>query len=220
MPWSYSAITTFEKCPKRYYHTRVACDVQDEGSAATRYGTRAHEAAEVYIRDGTSLQGMFKFMEPTLEALNRMDGDKHTEFRMGVLKTNSGYLPTSFDDPDAWYRGVADLLVVNGRKGFLTDYKTSKSARYADERQLDLMAGAAFVHFPQLEKIKSSLLFVVSNEMIVKTHYAQSRDQYMSVFDDQLKRLAVARETNVWNPVSSPLCGWCPVVECAHNCKR
>jgi hypothetical protein len=159
-------------------------------------------------------------MEPTLDALNRMQGDKHTEFEMGVRKTNDGYLPTSFLDQNAWYRGIADLLIVNGEKGWLTDYKTGKSARYADERQLDLMAGAAFVHFPQLTKIKSSLLFVVSNEVIVKTHYAQFRDLYLSVFDDQLRRLEVAKETNVWNPVSSPLCGWCPVIECAHNRKR
>lgn len=220
MPWSYSAITTFAKCPKRYYHTRVARDVVDEGSAATRYGTEGHEAAELYIRDGKPLPGKFRFMQSTLDVLNAMQGTKHTEIEMGVRKTNDGYLPTTFDDPEAWYRGIADLLVVNGKKGLLADYKTGKSARYADEKQLDLLAGAAFLHFPTLRKLKSTLLFVVSGEIVHKTHYAEERDAYLSVFDTELQRLEVAHQTGVWNAVSTPLCGWCPVVECPHNTKR
>ena len=36
--WSYSSITLFEQCPKKYYHTRVAKDFKDEDSTATIYG--------------------------------------------------------------------------------------------------------------------------------------------------------------------------------------
>ena len=36
--WSYSSLKTFQQCPKKYYHIKVAKDVKDEGSEATIYG--------------------------------------------------------------------------------------------------------------------------------------------------------------------------------------
>jgi ATP-dependent exoDNAse (exonuclease V) beta subunit len=111
---------------------------------------------------------------------------------------------------------VVDLLIVDGDRAWMVDYKTGKNAKYADTKQLDLMAGAVFAHYPQVEKIKSALLFVVSKEMPKKVHLREHSATYMRVFDNQLARLEAAIENGVWNPKSGPLCGWCPVVDCAH----
>jgi PD-(D/E)XK nuclease superfamily len=119
-----------------------------------------------------------------------------------------------------WWRGIIDLAVVNGSKAVMVDYKTGKSARYADVKQLDLMAGALFAHFPKLERIKSALLFVVSDEVVRKVHVREQQEQYMSVFNPQLDRLEGALLSGVWNPKSSPLCGWCPVTSCPHHIER
>jgi hypothetical protein len=78
------------------------------------------------------------------------------------------------------------------------------------------MAGAIFVKFPQVQKIKSALLYVVSNEFIKKTHRREELDSYMGVFGDQLERLETAMDNGVFNAKSGPLCGWCPVTDCAH----
>jgi hypothetical protein len=85
---------------------------------------------------------------------------------------------------------------------------------------LDVLAAALFLHFPQLELIKSGLVFVVSGEFIYKEHYAELRDSYFSTFDEGLDRLAAAQETGVWNANSGPLCRFCPVTSCEHNRKR
>jgi hypothetical protein len=34
----------------------------------------------------------------------------------------------------------------------MIDYKTGKNAKYADMKQLDLMAGAIFVHYPEVHE--------------------------------------------------------------------
>ena len=36
--WSYSSIKTFDQCPKKYYHLKIAKDVQDGDTTATVYG--------------------------------------------------------------------------------------------------------------------------------------------------------------------------------------
>jgi Protein of unknown function (DUF2800). len=53
--WSYSSIKTFDQCPKKYYHLKVAKDVKDIPGEAALYGTAVHEAAEHFVKDGTPI---------------------------------------------------------------------------------------------------------------------------------------------------------------------
>ena len=214
--WSYSSIKTFDQCPKKYFHLKVAKDVKDEPGEAADYGTAVHEAAELFIKDGTPIPDKFAFMRPIVEPLATKQGAKHTELKLGVKKTDTGFEPCGFFDSGVWYRGIVDLLIVDDTKGWMIDYKTGKNAKYADMKQLDLMAGALFIKHPELETIKSALAYVVSNEFPKKVHKREKLDEYMSVFDDQLDQLDAAMENGVFNPKSGPLCGWCPVTSCEH----
>ena len=215
--WSYSRVNSFKQCPKKYYHLYVKKDVVDRGSAATLYGNKVHKAAEHYIKDGTELPKEYKFMQGALDAFNNIEGEKHCEIRLGVTKEEGEYAPTTFFAKDVWWRGIADLLIINGDTAFIVDYKTSKNTNYADTKQLDLLAGATFLHYPEVKKVKSALSFVVCNRFISKEHTADLYKSYMSVFDDELERIEIALEKDVWNPVESGLCGFCPVTSCEHN---
>jgi hypothetical protein len=214
--WSYSSIKTFDQCPKKYFHLKVVQDVKDEGNEASRYGNDAHAAAEAYIKDGTPIPDTYAVMRPVVEALSKFPGDKHTELRLGIKRTGNGFEPCGFFDKDVWYRGIVDLLIVKGKTAYLIDYKTGKNAKYADMKQLDLMAGAVFIHFPNVVRIKSGLAFVVSNEFPKKNHVREHLNQYLAVFDDQLDQLEAAMDNGIWNAKTSPLCGWCPVTSCEH----
>jgi hypothetical protein len=211
--WSYSSIKTFDQCPKKYFHLKVVKDVKDEPGEAADYGTAVHEAAELFITQGTPIPEKFAFMRPIVEPLAKKQGTKYAEIKLGVT---SDMQPRDFFAKDVWYRGIADLLIVNGDKAWLVDYKTGKNAKYADIKQLDLLAGAIFVHFPKVETINSALLYVVSQEMPRKIHHRQHLLTYMGVFDTQLDRLEAAMDNGVWNPNPSGLCSWCPVESCEH----
>ena len=216
--WSYSSIKTFDQCPKKYFHLKVVKDVKDEPGEAADYGTAVHLAAEEYIRDGKPIPDKFSFMRPIVERLEALPGTKHAELKLGVTEDFS---PCGFFDKDVWWRGIADLLVIDGHRAWCVDYKTGKSARYADTKQLDLLAGAVFTHFPEVMTIKSSLLFVVSGELIPKKHIITERSTYLSVFRDELERLDAAMESGVWNAKTSGLCKqYCPVITCAHNGRK
>jgi len=215
--WSYSRVNSFKQCPKKYYHLYVKKDVQDKGNAATFYGNKVHKAAEHYIKDGKELAREYKFMQGTLDAFNNIEGTKHCEIRLGVAREDGEYSPTTFFGKDVWWRGIADLLILNGDKALIIDYKTSKNTNYADTRHLDLLAGATFIHYPEVKKVKSALSFVVCKGFITKDHTVDMYKSYMSVFDSELERIEVALEKDVWNPVESGLCGFCPVTSCEHN---
>ena len=218
--WSYSSINTFKQCPKKYYHLKVAKDVKDKGSTATLYGQQVHQAAEDYIASETPIPAKFKFLTPIVKALNAIEGEKLCEMKLGVAQTDEGYKPTTFFAKDVWWRGIADLVIINGDTAHSIDYKTSKNARYADTKQLDAVAAALFVHYPQLKKIRSALAFVVSKDFIKKEHTVDLKDSYFASFKPDLDRLAAAEDSDVWNAISGPLCGWCPVVSCEHHRKR
>jgi hypothetical protein len=218
--WSYSSLKTFAQCPKKYYHLKVAKDIVDEGGEAAVYGTLVHKAAEDYLRDGVPIPEKFAYMRPVLDALNKIPGEKHCEIELGIKIRNGKFEACAFDDPDYWWHGIADLAIINHGRAYLVDYKTSKNAKYADIKQLDLLAAALFLHYPTLLEIRSALAFVVSNEFVKKDHDRILKDNYVNVMRPELDRLEAALKADVWNPISGPLCGFCPVSTCIHHRKR
>lgn len=214
--WSFSSLKTFQQCPKKYYHLKEAKDVVDTPHESALYGSSVHKAAENYIRDGEPIPKKYSYMEPILNTLNSVAGDKHCELELGLTEDLQ---PCAFRAPNVWWHGIIDLLIVDKSKqlAHMVDYKTGKSARYADTKQLDYMATAVFAHFPEVVKIKSALLFVVSNEFVRKEHTVSNKADYIQSAMVDIDRLRKAKETKVWNAVSGPLCKFCPVRECEHN---
>lgn len=217
--WSFSSLKTFQQCPKKYYHLKVAKDVQDKGSEATMYGTNAHLACEEYIRDGVDLPPQFSYLKSSLDILNNIEGEKLCEVKLGLTKNLES---CDFDAPNVWWHGVADLVIINRKTGmaYSIDYKTNKNARYADVTQLDLVACGLFAKFPEIQVIKSALLFVVSKDVIRALHLSKTKEKYMQKVLPHLERLEGAFESGVWNPRQSALCGWCPVTHCEHYVNR
>lgn len=214
--WSFSSIKTFDQCPKKYYHLKVARDfAEDQNAEHLLYGTRFHEAAEFYIRDDKPLPPEFDYAKGALDKLKVIDGEKLCEYEMGLTENLE---PCGFKDSGVWWRGIADLIILRDDLAFVLDYKTGKSAKYADKGQLELMALAVFKHFPQVNRVKAGLLFVVANEF-PKAEY--SREQESEMWKKWLTdygKMKTAYSTNVWNPRTSGLCKkHCVVLSCPHN---
>jgi len=213
--WSYSALSLFKQCPRKYYRLRVKKDIPQEESTAMFYGKEAHKAAEDYVRKDTVIPEKFKYIEPYLNILKKLKGEKLCEYEMGLTKDLK---PCEFKDKNYWWRGIADLVVHNGDTAYVIDYKTGKSARYADTKQLEILSVATFLHFPKVNYVKAGLLFVVSKDLI-RTNYVRSQIQeLMNNFNFDVERLDTAFGTNVWNPIPNFTCRkFCPVNDCEHN---
>lgn len=212
--WSFSGLKTYENCPKKFFHLKVAKDVQDPPHESALYGTEVHKAAEDYVRDGTPLPGAFSFMRPQLDALIAISGEKLCEHEMGLKEDLS---PCDFNDPDYFCRGIADLVIIDRDKGraVVVDYKTG-SPKYADTGQLELMALMVFRHFPEIEVIKAGLLFSVTRDFIKAQYRREEMNELPPRFRETVARLRNSMQSGVFNAKSSGLCGWCPVESCKY----
>lgn len=213
--WSYSAVKDFDNCPRKYYELRVAKNYKQEDTEATIYGTAVHKAFEEFVRDGSPLPPEFARFQRFVEPLLKLRGDRYCEHKLGI---RADFSPCEFFAKDVWWRGIPDLLVVNEGAGVarVVDYKTGKSAKYADTAQLELLAAAIMQHFPSVNKVKGALLFVVA-DAIVKAEYTREQlPEIWSKWVGEVGRIANAQRNGVWNEKQGPLCGFCPVKDCLH----
>ena len=215
--WSFSGMKNFEQCPRQYHELKVLKNYPQEETEAQLYGTLFHEAAEYYIRDGTPLPPHFNYVKSTLDNLCSFQGEKLCEYKMALTENLE---PCEFDAPNVWWRGVADLIIVNRdtSSAKIVDYKTGKSAKYADTGQLELMTLALFKYFPEIKKVKAGLLFVVSKDF-VKANYDRTQEAALwAKWLRSYERMKLAYHNNVWNPKTSGLCKkHCAVLSCCHN---
>jgi hypothetical protein len=216
--WSYSSLDLFKQCPQKYYRLRVLKDVKDPPAEHLNYGLAVHKAAEDYIGKGVPIPEKYvAILKTSLDRLNAMEGEKHCELRLGLTQ---GLEPCGFFAPDVWWRGVADLIIIKDDSAYVVDYKTGKSSKYADTKQLELLSLAVFKHFPQVKKIKGGLLFVVANDLI-KANYEQDKaGVYWTKWLEDTGRLEAAITNDVWNAKPNFTCRqYCPVHDCQHNGK-
>jgi len=214
-PWSFSKIKAFEKCPKQFYHLKVVKDYTEPETEAMLYGTEFHEACELYIRDNKELPGRFGYARPMLDALRAKPGEKLCEYELGLTEDLE---PCGFKDENVWFRGIADLIVLDDDTAYVIDYKTGRNTRYADTGQLELMALAVFKHFPQVQKVRGGLLFAVAGKAVKDSYNRSQEPKLWAKWMGDFERMKKAFELDVWNANPSGLCRrHCVVTECPHN---
>jgi hypothetical protein len=126
--------------------------------------------------------------------------------------------PCKFFDKDVWWRGIADFVAVDGETALLVDYKTGKSAKFADTHQLQLLSLALFAHFKELKRIRSGLLFLVSKEFVSVTYTRDEIESGWEHWNKDVNRLKISIESDVWNPSENFTCrNWCAVTDCEYN---
>lgn len=213
--WSYSALKNFEGCKKRYYHEKVAGDFKQQPNEHTTYGTLMHEALEARIKFSTPLPPEFSHLNALVDSLLALTGEKLSEVDLSL---RSDYAPCTADDPRVWYKGFADLLVLNRdrRKALVADFKSGNS-RYADMDQLELYALATFRHFPEIETARGMLLFVKDDKPITKDFSRHETEEKWLRWIGRLDEIRRAREYNNWPAMPSGLCKFCPVSSCVEH---
>ena len=117
-----------------------------------------------------------------------------------------------------WWRGVADLIILQGDTILTVDYKTGKKSQYADLKQLEILALALFKHYPQVKRVKAGLLFLFADDFIKTAYSSDSQSELWTEWVSDVGQLETSVHNNVWNAKPNFTCrGWCPVHSCDHN---
>lgn len=214
--WSYSALKDYINCPRQYHQVRIVKSYTKKITHQITYGKEVHKALEDYVREGKPLLKNYEVYKSALDALITAPGRKYPEHEMALTLDKQ---PCGFNDEGRWVRGIADLLIVDEDHAYIIDYKTG-SDKYPDIKQLRLMALMVFAHFPEVNTIKVGLLFIVRGSFVDEAYERKDIDSLWDSFSDDLTRMKISMETDVWNPNPTPLCGWCPVQTCEYYRER
>ena len=216
--WSYSSISLFQQCPRKYYRMRIVKDIVEPPTPHLDYGKEVHKAAEDYVCGDKPIDPKYAYVKPHLDFLKSLPGLKLCEYEMGLTKE---FKPVGFKDKNVWFRGIADLLIIDGDAAMIVDYKTGKSSQYADTKQLELLSLLTFKHFPHVQSIKAGLLFVVANDFIKSKYNRTEHEKTWVKWLEATQTLEKALELQIWNPKPNFTCNsWCSVRDCYHNGKK
>lgn len=210
MPWSYSSLTAFETCPRRFYHIRVAKDVVDPPTEALTWGNTVHQALEKRLKGEAPLPELLSSFEPYAARVAALPGTLGVEQQVALTEDMQ---PTGWFAKDVWCRGVFDIVIDQGKRIILCDWKTG--ARKPDNDQLQLFAALASVVYPKALYFKT--LFIWLKEK--KTDQAlYSKEDIPKLWQQFLRRVAkyeAAHDTGAFPPKPSGLCRrYCPVRQC------
>ena len=208
--WSYSSLKEYLNCPKQYQEIRVLKRFTKSDTSQTIYGKEVHLALEEYVRDGKPLAKNYEMFKDVVDSLIAIKGEKLCEYKMAIDRDRN---PCDFDDENRWVRGIADLVIIDGDTAFVIDYKTG-SDKYADPKQLRLMSLMLFAHFPDIQKVKGGLLFVLKNSFVQEEYTRDEIDKSWMHFTPSLERLRNSYDMDTWVANPTPLCRYCPVNEC------
>lgn len=211
--WSYSSLTAFESCAKRYYHLKVAKDVKDEKGAAALWGSQVHKHLEDRVALGTPLPQSLERFEPITKRIADAPGQKLVELQLAVT---SSFQPTEWFAKDAWCRGIIDVGVLTGTQAVLWDWKTGR--RKPESDQLKLFAGLAFAHYPKLMTAFTGFIWMSDNKVDKERFERSESADIWGAFAPRVIRLHRAYEEAKFPPKPSGLCrNYCPVPK--HLCE-
>ena len=214
--WSYSNLNLYQQCPKKYYHLRIAKDIKEAPSEAIAFGNKIHKIAQEYIESDKPIPAEYvDAMQPSLDKLKNMSGQKLCENKLGLT---IDLKPCGFFDKNVWWRGIADIIILQDDKAFTVDYKTGKKSQYADLKQLEILSLALFKHYPHIKKVKAGLMFFFADDFVKADYSADDQEQLWGPWVSDVGLLEDSVNSGVWNAKPNFTCrGYCPVTSCAHN---
>jgi hypothetical protein len=209
---SYSSIKLYENCPLRYYRQRVIKDVVDDGGEASKYGERVHEYLEQRLKANTELPQDIAHYEVLCTTVEKIANGGELSIEKELVLTEE-LKPTGWWEPDAWLRSKLDILVLRGDTAYVMDWKTGK--RNPDFFQMQMFACQVFKHFPQVQKCKTSLVWLKHLQMDTEEYTRDQSNQMWADIMKKIRRIYDSAENDVWPARPSGLCRFCPA---RHDC--
>lgn len=212
LAWSFSAISVWKTCRKKFYHLRVAKDVKDGDSEAAAEGKIVHDCLYQYVCKGKDLPIALRQHQGVADAY-RKRGESCDDMQ-GELKLclDDQLKPVDWFSPKAWVRAIVDLLLVKKHIAILVDWKTGK--RKPEFDQLELSAALLSRYMPEIEEFHLVFEWLRDGERDVKKITKGELKQVWKKFFPIIGEIEEAEATTDFPPNPSGLCGWCPVVNC------
>lgn len=206
LPWSYSSVTAFETCPRRYFLTKITKVVSDPPNEAAMHGSMVHKAIEEYLIGTAVFPDKYKEYLPVVDKVLCAKGERKVEYKFALTK---GFKPTEFFAKDAWVRGVFDVNITNGVSATVLDWKLGKVKE--DHDQLKLFAAATFASQPDVDTVHTGYVWLAHGKLTKRSFKRDEAPVIWQEYLPRIRRMEKAQESGDFPPKPSGLCkAWCP----------
>lgn len=229
--WSWSALESFETCPKKHYHTRIKKDYVEPEGEPMKWGKQVHDALANRISKGRRLPETMPYDKQVDEVLKNSDRTQVVMKTEQQLAVTEDMRPCEYFDKrvDPWCRVVADVLKIREDAGVarIVDWKTGKGKFYpdpvtgentCDSDQLALSAAIVFAHYPKIDTAWTQFVWlqedVVTDALITRADLPK----FWSRMLPRVDKMEQAYRTTEYLPKPSGLCvRHCPVTGCPYH---
>lgn len=202
VPWSYSKLSMYEKCPRQARYRYIE-KLPEPPSPHLERGERTHKSMEAWVKAGAPAKAA-----PTEAKVFRdhvsgyMPPDPSKLVVEALWGHDKSWKPTaSYRETWLWIK----LDLAFAASGTVIDWKTGK-AHDSHEDQGNLY-GVAFLHrYPQHKEVNVEFAYLDLGELASMT---VSRRNLRALQGDFEKRVAAMGTDTTFKPRPSKLCGWC-----------
>ena len=218
-PWSYTHLDTFGNCAHQY-HWKYILKNKEPPTPEMLEGHKVDEVLEKRVAANIALPAQYAKWEPLVGSIvttaQNSGGQIRTQMKVGI---NREMKPTDFFAKDVYGRGVFDVAIEWPQRMFIGDWKTGKTRE--KDFQVMIFAFFGFLLRPEVEKITACNIWLPT--LKPGTQYNYDRGELPRMWSEIFLKLAAmenAAARDEWPKRPSPLCGWCPVLECEFNKKE
>jgi len=213
--WSWSALSTYETCPKKYYHLYVLKDFRDADSSYAADGKFIHDALYKRVLKDKPLPLQLRHYEKVASKFANTTGEKHGEMKLAITRD---FQPCDYYADDCHVRVVIDLAIVKGDNAIVVDWKTGK---VKDEPTQNALNAAVLSRWmPEITKFNTLYVWLKSSNITSHQYTPQSFTDVWGRLLPRVARIEEAKKTTTFAAKPSKLCGWCPVSSCPHYISR
>ena len=211
--WSFSALDSYELCPKKHWAEKIGRIVKPQRSTVGDYGAEAHKHFENRLIKNKPLPLDLRHHEPVLAKLAAAPGEGMPEQKLAL---NRDFKLTGFFDDDVWVRGIVDFGKLNGRHLLVIDHKFGRMKEGFD--QVDLMVAMMLCVIPEIETATGAYYWAKEKKLPRKKYQRSDGPGIWNSFLPRVKRMEQAIKTEDFPARPNFLCKkHCPVKSCPYN---
>lgn len=217
---SHSSLDMHNKCPQQYHQVRILKRFPYQPGPEALRGDKIHKALEDYARDGVPMPPEYAHLAWAVDAIVAPClGEKYYEYQFDF--TADGFPVSTSDWNNKALTGKADVLILNGNKALVVDYKTGK-AGYPNTKQLERMAVFTMWKHVGVQEVTGMLLFIEHDgetttkgePVVTRTYTREQLPQMVAVLTAEMNRVQKDLQSGHWEMRPSALCPWCPATDC------
>lgn len=208
MPYSHSRIETHTNCGAKYafaYVHKVPVEKQETSPAVER-GLRLHNDIEAFFKDPTYvLSPELSFWGQWLNSLrSNYECTPEVEWALDL-----SWNPCAFSSPDAYIRGLYDLMVIDKSDPdtiYIKEWKTGKIYPEPHRNQRKMYALGILCSNPEVKKVRVMSVYL-DQEKHEEDIFTQSQ---ISMIKDELRTKTILMELeSTWIPNPGWRCRFC-----------